>query len=391
MHLFIREQGAVLMLLLLSPFAAVAQAQDKPETDFYSLVLAEYDLKTATKSMVVYDTDEDGFLDSQEQSRLRWRDEAKDFDLNHDGKLTHLELAVRHAKIRDDNDITQFDINNALRVFRKHDSDNNEILDAKELKRGLWPPNASEYDENRDGQISHAEAIRYMAFTRGLRREFGIEAVDHSRASKIIHTFDADRNSKLDPSEHANTYLPRQASDFDRDGDAMLDPVELATMYSKHRRDLGLTNSDQLGINRLFSIFDRDLNGTISTQERKSIALAPGAVFGAGENDRVETDPLAKFDADNNGTITTPEVEKHFAKIRKERGYIAVDFTKASKMIQRHDRNKSKHIEPDELDSKPTPGRLSKSVLKSSDENKDGRISLNELARYFARQRTGAK
>ena len=351
------------------------EPEPKEKVNLFELVLAEYDLKFATSTLNSMDLNEDSQLDSKEQGGLNWEGKVRDFDLNKDRKITHLEIAIYHAKVRHDNDITQFDINNATRLLRRADKNSNGQLEPKELEAG-WPPNPDEHDTNNDGIISEREAIRYMAFMRGFRRQMGIDAVDHSRAGRIMLYLDKDKNRKLDADEYAKTYIPEPVRDFDTDDDKMLDLVELATMYSKHRRDLGLTKPDQIKINSMFSTFDLDRNGEITEQELSMM------VFADNRQERYK-----EFDANGDGTLSMAEVEKHFAKVRKERGYIEVDFDLAVKQLRRHDTNKSKAIEAHELFDGETKGRLSKKVMSKADRDQDERISLDELARYYAAQR----
>lgn len=365
-------------ILLTFTFVTTTQAQSAGEkqVDLYSLLLAEYDLKHATRQMTLHDLDEDGYIDAEEQDQLRWKSDVAEFDLNRDKKLTHLEIAVRHAKMRTDQGIEQFDINNATRLLRQKDTNGNGQLDPDELDKGGWPPDHEDYDRNNDGIISEAEAIYYMAFMRGLRRELGIEAVDHSRASKIVGRFDADKDRKLGSDEYSQTFLPEKVDAFDGDRDGKLDVVELATMFSKHRRDLGLTKPDQSKINAMFSTFDMDMDGNIAVKDL-------GMMFFA--DNRQER--YKEYDTDKDGVITMNEVEKQFAAVRKERGYIEVDFDEAVKQMKRHDTNRSKHIEKYELEDSAITGKLSKAILKTADRNGDERISLDELSRHFAKQR----
>jgi hypothetical protein len=57
-------------------------------------------------------------------------------------------------------------------------------------------------------------------------------------------------------------------------------------------------------------------------------------------------------------------------------------------MITRHDRNQSKHIEESELFENPESGFLPKSMFEKADLNMDGKVGLDELSRYFAKQKS---
>ncbi len=130
--------------------AAVAQ---EAMTDIYSLILVQADLEDANKLMTVYDPNEDGVVDKFEQERLSWKHQVSDFDLNKDGKLTHLEVAVRQAKIRENQGITQFDIDNVNIFLRRRDTNRNNQLEPDEIKAGGWLSDPSDYDRNSDGTL----------------------------------------------------------------------------------------------------------------------------------------------------------------------------------------------------------------------------------------------
>ena len=70
------------------------QGQDSEPVDPVKIVLLSLDLRDAAPSMVVYDRDENGAIDRDEQKRLKWSAETlKRFDINRDGELAPLEVA----------------------------------------------------------------------------------------------------------------------------------------------------------------------------------------------------------------------------------------------------------------------------------------------------------
>ena len=357
-----------------------AVVAEEEKADIYALILAQSDIDEATKLMTVYDPNEDGVVDKAEQTRLSWKDEVQEFDMNKDGKLTHLEIVVRQAKLRDDEGITQFDISNVDRFLRRYDKNRNQQLEPDEIESGGWPPSPAEYDKNDDGILTSRELAAQFAFNRGLRREMGIEAVDNLGANSLVQRFDKNNDRKLDAEEYAAAPLPKPAKEFDEDDDGMLEIIELATMLAKHRRDAGLSKPDVVKIRSLFKQFDPDGDGQIDLKQLEGFMRADGESVGTqlGET----------YDSNKDGTVTIAEVEKVVASIRKERGYAEEEFQEAKKMIARHDRNKSKHIEASELFEKPAPGFLPKSMFGSADLNKDGKVGLDELARYFAKQKS---
>ncbi len=368
----------VLALAAISSSASAQQAE--PKTDLYALELVESDLKEAKRLMTIYDRDDDGNIDKDEQQRLRWKEEVADFDLNRNGKLTHLELAVREAKRRGDDDITQFDVNNVNTFLNRYDRNRNGQLDPDEIESGGWPSEPADYDANGDGTLTAREMQRRFAFNRGLRREMGIEAVDQTGAMKWIRRFDKDNDKKLSIEESAEAPLPKPAKDYDEDNDGRLGAMELATMLAKHRRDAGLTKPDTHKIRRLFERYDFNGNGKIEPNETAGF-------FTQASGKQAAVNPVAQYDTNSDGVVTIREVEKLVAESRKEKGYVEVDFDKAVLMLRRHDENRSKHIEEYELFESPKAGQLPKSALKQADLDKDDRISLDELSRYFAAQR----
>ena len=357
--------------------AAIAQEE---KTDIYSLILALSDLEDATRLMTVYDANEDGVVDKSEQERLSWKDEVSDFDMNKDGKLTHLEIVVRQAKLRDDKGITQFDIKNVSTFLRRYDKNRNKQLEPDEIESGGWPPDPSEYDRNSDGILTASEMAAQFAFNRSLRREMGIEAVDNVGANHLLAHFDKDNDKKLAADEHAKAPLPKLAKDFDEDEDGKLGLIELATMLAKHRRDAGLSKPDTVKIRNLFRQFDSDADGRIELKGLAGLSVVAGV--------SVEKQLGETYDGNQDGVVTIAEVEKVVAAVRKERGYVEEEFQKAKQMITRHDRNNSKHIEESELFEKPEIGYLPKSMFKDADLNEDGKVGLDELARYFAKQKS---
>lgn len=281
--------ASALLLCMFAKSPAQSTNQEDEKVDLFSLKLIAGDLSVAVREMTIYDPDEDGFIDAEEQKALKWRDLVKDYDMNKDGKLTHLELAVRQAKLRGDEDITGEDVSGVRRWLGRCDTNRNGQLDPHEIEKG-WPSNPKEYDTNKDGIISALEMSRQFAFMRGLRRELGIEEIDQTGANEALRRFDKDNNKHLDADERADAKLPLPAGQFDPNRDGRLDVIEIATMLAKHRLDLGLTVPDQEKLRYVMSL---DLNHD-------------GVLAGSELNPSGEGIPrqLAVFDTDKNGKIT---------------------------------------------------------------------------------------
>lgn len=352
--------------------AALLFGQESPtDLDLYSLVLAPIDLTDATKAMTVFDRDEDGFVSGPEQKRISWKEDIDEYDLNKDRKLTHLEFAIRAAKIRADNGVEQKHVNNAKVFMNRHDKNGNGQLDPNEIANG-WPDEPDEFDKNSDGIITLGEMAARFSFMAGYRREMGIEQVDQVTAIRMVRQFDKDKDGKLSGEEQEGAFLPLSPRSFDENDDGGLEIIEVATMLAKYRQGLGLSESDLLQIRILFARFDKDFNGKIADEE---FALA------------LQTQPdLKKLDSNGDDQLSYQEAGKMISKERKTAGFSDKHVAEARKLLVRHDANKDLHIDETELAERPAAGELPKSVLAKCDKDKDNRISFLELARYLAKQ-----
>ena len=338
------------------------------------MVLIGADLVDAKRDMTIFDRNEDGFIDAKEQQRLSWKKEVTRFDLNKDGKLTHLELAVRQASLRSQSDVTQFDRNNARTWMSRKDGNGNGQLDPEEIALG-WPRPPEDFDTDKNGVITIAELAVQFAFRRSMRREMGIEAVDQTEALRLRDQYDSNKDGMLAADEWAAASLPRDGKEFDEDGDKRLSLMELATLLAKHRMELGLTTADQSQARQLVRMMDMNQDGKISREESQR---AEG--FG------VQRSELGDYDANKDGNITLAEVENVLARQRKEKGYNATHFSEAQKILLRLDRNRSNYLESDELADEPGPGELPANQFKVIDLDDDQRLDIDELARHLAKE-----
>jgi Ca2+-binding EF-hand superfamily protein len=190
-------------------------------------------------------------------------------------------------------------------------------------------------------------------------------------AIRLVGRFDTNHDKQLDIDERAGARLPLSADRFDDDNDGLLSIMEVATMLSRHRRDLGLTVPDQ---KKLRSLMQRDLDGdgTITPEELKP--------FG-----ETLTQNYAQFDGNKDGLISVKEIESHLSSVRKERGYGPEQFNVAARLLERHDTDRSKLIDASELHDQPSKGKLGRNILVEADLDKDSKISVDELSRYLVK------
>lgn len=361
--------ASILIVTSLLQFSARAQEE---QTDLFSLVLIISDLHDAKEVMTVFDPNDDGYIDSVEQQRLPWRSETGQFDLNKDGRLTHLEVAVRQAKLRTDAGVTFIDRRNANKFMQRKDRNGNKQLDPDEIALG-WPKNPKEFDTNGDGIISLNEIATQFAANRGYRQAVGIEGVDHSEATWLRNQFDKDHDGKLAPDEWQAANLPGEPKQHDENGDGLLSHEEIATLLARHRINTGLSKSDQYQARQWIRSADLNQDGKVTQDElQERTGLSPRSI------------DLIQFDLNKDGAVTLAEVEESLGKQRKEKGYSDHDLSAARRLMTRHDSNRSHYLEADELLEEAGPGQLSVKLMGTIDANQDRKISLEELARHLA-------
>ena len=369
-----RFRFANILIAALTTVTFVPESVVADDTDPYSLILIAADLQDAKKMMTIFDPNEDGFIDKAEQEKLSWKDDVPKFDLNRDGKITHMEIAIRQASRRGDNDVTQFDRNNTKRFMTRHDLNGNGQLEHHEAQSGGWPPDFKDFDKDGNAVITIAEMEVMFAFKRRMRREMGIEAVDMTESNRIKQAYDKDGDHALAPDEWINAPLPREPKDFDENGDGLLQQIEVATMLAKHRRELGLTKADQAKARQIIRLGDTNDDGVVTKEEMESRSVATAS----GEFD------WTVWDKNQDGKVELNEIEMLLASKRSKLGYSGTHMQQATRLLTRHDTNRTKYVEEHETFENPTKGQLDRSLFSEIDLNKDSRIGLDELARHLA-------
>ena len=162
----------------------------------------------------------------------------------------------------------------------------------------------------------------------------------------------------------------------DDDDDGKLSHIELAILFSKHRRDTGLSKSDAVKAKRLMEMADVNRDGKLTDKE-----LTMG-VFSVDEQGGVD---YKQYDKDVDGTITLAEIQVFIAADRKRMGYDDTHLAEAKRLMLRHDQNRTNYIEAYEFPDNALVGKLKKEALEQADLDKDDRISLEELAKHLAK------
>ena len=317
--------------LVLMTSGDVSIAQDAilstEPVDPMTLTLVPVDLNQATASMIRYDRNDDGKIDREEWTRLRWDDDkVRRFDVNRDGKLTHVEMAIHHAEIRRADGIEAADSKYAENSMKRFDTNKNGRLDAAEIKAKNWPRDWEDYDKDGDGNITLMELMKEFAFRRGLRRELGIISIDINNANRLLREHDKNLDGKLSADEAASARL--KIDDEDHDEDGKLGAMEVATIYAKRRMETGISAKDQYEAQNTFTMLDKDRDGSITADELGNTGA----------------EQLMKADTNRDGKISGRELQSYYAAASKKRGYSDSHLAAARRIIMRYDTDRDETI-----------------------------------------------
>ena len=167
-----------------------------------------------------------------------------------------------------------------------------------------------------------------------------------------------------------------------------MNQLELATLFAKHRREMGLSLFDVKKADGIFMQFDDDHDNKIEIKlegvpegAQVSLAARTGPGVGGRGAKRLE---LLKFDANKDRVVTMSEVENRLASVRKRLGYSQADFQSARSLMTRYDKDKSRFIDSSEVKAAVDAKQLPKDLVTIADANKDKKVSLAELAKYLS-------
>src|SRR5687768_6512748 len=129
-----------------------AQAARKPPdaAELLGLEVILADQNNAQRTLGRYDRNGDDRLDAAEMRELPWPEPAAQFDVNKDGRLTVLEIAIQFAYRRAEAGVTRVDQNAAGRFIQRYDQNDDKELDAEEMKAGNWQPDPENFDTDKN-------------------------------------------------------------------------------------------------------------------------------------------------------------------------------------------------------------------------------------------------
>ena len=354
------------------PLCAPGYSQDATESatsvEPMMLTLVPADLNQANSSMIKFDRNDDGQIDREEWNRLQWDEEkVRRFDVNRDGKLTHVEMALHFAASRISDGIEPADSKFAEKMMLRYDKNKNGRLDPSEIERQNWPPDAEEFDKDSDGSITLTEIMKEFAYRRGLRRELGILSIDSNNANRLLREHDKDRDGKLNEDEAVAADM--KVSDADHDEDGRLDSIEVATVFAKRRMDNDISPADQYQAQNLFRMLDRDDDGQLSSEELSQPSL----------------EGYRKADKNGDGNVTERELQAHFASGRKEKGYSQSHLVAARRVMLRYDADKNGTLSEAEYSDRSEGAASARTEFAKIDGNSDKQLTLEELAKHLAK------
>ena len=214
--------------------------QSESPRDPISIKMTQMDLSAADQMLRKHDLNDDGALSQAEWERPKWDEESvRRFDLDRDGKLQHVEIALKAADERLDHGIVQMDATLADRYTQQYDTDRDGEISLAELRGNNFTDAQESFDTDSDGKLSQNELIRGLAFERRLRDELGIKGCDQGGAMKLINRGDLNGDRQIDEDELEPAGLNSDAMDFDRSGDGQMSISELAEMLAVRRNRLG--------------------------------------------------------------------------------------------------------------------------------------------------------
>ena len=352
-------------------------ATDPKDVDLFAIELINADLVDAKAALSRCDANDDGQLGEDETSRLGWRIDPKEFDLDKNRKLTHLEMAVHYAFRRQQMGIERVDMVVMNRVLGGYDKNGDRTLSPAEIRDGRWPPEPELWDLDGNGRLSPFELAAGISMKRRQREENGITGFDTKRAIEFISRNDKNRDKTIDSEEFAAADSPFDYRQLDDDGSGALIKDEIALGYAKRREKYDIKLVDQQKALQRLNRHDRNFDKELDEDEIMAAKWPenPG-----------------RYDLDKNARLSRFELEAAMAKERGARGVSADDVAAAARLIARYDKNRNSQIDLREIEGDPPAGvprqhRVTTDILIDFDDDSDQRLNRDEVAAFVAGQK----
>ncbi|MBC8354228.1 MAG: hypothetical protein H8E66_19720 [Planctomycetes bacterium] len=256
------------------------------------------------------------------------------------------------------------DHNMANDVMRESDENKDGVLDAKEMGQLKWLIEPRRFDLNRNDKLTNLEVAIHFA---NMRKQFEITVPDMYNATRMINLYDGNGDRLLSEKEAQTFPLTNDISIFDANKDGRLSPFELGKQLAADFQDLGVEALDQWNALQYVRKNDKDGDQQLSLEETKT-AQWPA-------------DPKT-YDANRNGKLVMHEIAMGLSMRKQDNGIARSDQANAQRFFMRYDLNRDRFVDADEMEKTGWP-----SDPALFDTDKDGKITVFEVAARFAKKR----
>jgi len=249
-------------------------------------------------------------------------------------------------------------------VMREFDANQDAILDLKEMGKLKWLMEPRRFDLNRNDRLTGLEVAIYFA---NMRQQFAITVPDMFNATRMINQYDRNGDRMLSDEEARSFPLTNDIGTLDANKDGWLSPFELAKQLAADFQDLGVEALDQWNALQYIHNNDKNDDQQLSLEEAKT--------------GQWPAEP-ATYDANRNGRLVMKEIAIGLAMRKQENEIARSDQANAERFFPRYDLNGDKYVDAEEMKKTGWP-----SDPALYDIDKDGKITVFELAARFARKR----
>lgn len=260
--------------------------------------------------------------------------------------------------------LIQGDHNMAEDVMRESDENKDGVLDSKEMSKLRWLIEPKRFDLNRNDKLTSLEVAIHFA---NMRKQFAITVPDMYNATRMINLYDGNGDRLLSEQEARSFPLTNDISTLDANKDGRLSPFELGKQFAADFQDLGIEALDQWNALQYVIKNDKDNDQQLSMEETKT--------------GQWPADPKT-YDANRNGKLVMHEIAMGLAMRKQDNGIARSDQANAARFFPRYDLNRDGFVDAEEMEKTGWPQDPS-----LYDTNKDGKITVFELARRFAEKR----
>lgn len=348
------------------------------DVDLFGLLLIASDVENASSMMTRYDRNKDHRLKGGEMSELPASAKRKLFDVDKDGALTQVELAIYFSYRRREYWVWPLDERVAAKQMSRFDRNKDKRLNENEIREADWPEGTENFDLDKDGYLTLFELTVSRASERRALTESGITGWDRIQARKFVTQNDSNGDRQIDAEEFRAATSEAIPRSFDADNNGLLTVTEITAGFAALRRKEGATVIDQRLANQRLKRYDRNRNGVLDEHEVEGSGWPP--------------DP-ERFDLNKDGRIDHSELTIVFARDRIKGNVKEQDQVLARDLLARYDTNRNRVIEITETDldkSKQVPKgsiEITIDAFVDADLDSDQKLTMRELELFVVHLR----